>query len=186
MWGCGSKMEAWLTGRVGWKDFYRGEWGEGQGYIWAKGYMQGWNMLFPSNNITTPFPISVCPSVKGCSFHQWKDVLPTTQACNLWVIFESEMHRILELSKVLTYLIQSLYFSDRDTQLKEILFSASSQAIKPDPMLHLRNPYQAFLPLIHLALLFPSPTTQQTSNPTFGMSLSSILLLCHQPSLGCT
>lgn len=68
-------MGLWLeNGRLvngeGWKDVSGRESGEYQGASGMMVIYKAGNMLFPSKNVTTIFPISVFPLKKGCPFYQ--------------------------------------------------------------------------------------------------------------------
>ena len=59
-----------LVNGEGWKDLCGGESGEEQGASGTMVIYKAENVLFASENITTIFPISAFPLMKGCPFHQ--------------------------------------------------------------------------------------------------------------------
>lgn len=146
------------------------------GCMWDDGLYKAGNILFPSKNITTTFPISVFPLTKGCPFYQWKDVLPTTQACNLWVIFESVIHRILELGKIFKDIqSNSFTFQIRTCSWKALVFCKFTLWARTRP--NILNPHPVFLPLLHLLIPFPSTFISQMPNSTNSSFKMSLYLL---------
>lgn len=122
-------------------------------------------MLFPSKNITTIFPFSVFPLTKGCPFYQWKDVLPTTQACNLWVIFESVMHRILELGKIFKDTqSNSFTFQIRTCSWKTLVFCKFTLWGRTRPN-----------------ILNPHPSVPSTAPPAYSLSFNFYSARCQIP-----